>query len=297
MPIYPGSGMWPPLLGGGPAPLTDGSVNPSVWPVEGQQHLLSSLLAGSGVANWRLDLYVNDRWPLKGSSLGDLAAAGWAGYSQATPALTAAAVSGVVTLQDTTARNFANSSGSDQVAYGWFLWDTVAGKLVFAKRLDAAPLTVPDGQSLDITASVPWGEFTANRGRGNPIVALDEGWLDVLAALLSGTVPAFRLEVYINDFRPSGSSVLADFTLGSAGTVPAATPSLSAGFNAAVSVLADSAVRTYTPTSGTPTSYGWVLRNNTTGKAWLARRNDAPVALSTSAPFDVALVAPFGPRS
>jgi len=97
-------------------------------------------------------LFVNDVTPDRDSVAGDFTQAAWSGYAPINidvadwTAVTPTIHKGKVTHDDI---NFANSSGSDENAYGYYVV-TLAGLLLAAMRFDGAPLIVPAGDILAV---------------------------------------------------------------------------------------------------------------------------------------------------
>lgn len=102
-----------------------------------------------------MGIFVADYTPQPTDSLGTYTAmeATWTGYVRAnitgwsTPTLngTGHAESDAGTVL------FPNVSGGAQTAYGYFLMDSSQTSLLWAERDGSAPVTIPDGQSYQIT--------------------------------------------------------------------------------------------------------------------------------------------------
>ena len=98
-------------------------------------------------------LFVNNVTPGPASVPGDFTVAGWTGYANHTVPTTdwvettPAGHRGRITAPDAV---FTNSSGGDVTAYGYYVLDP-DGDIVCACRFDSAPVTIADGESLNVT--------------------------------------------------------------------------------------------------------------------------------------------------
>jgi hypothetical protein len=105
-------------------------------------------------------LFVNDFEPGRTTTLADLTEAAWAGYN-AVPVGDAewldTGVSGDVDIWIHSAISFANSSGADQSAFGYYATDA-EGELLLVARFDSAPLVRSDGESFIVILTI--GDFS-----------------------------------------------------------------------------------------------------------------------------------------
>jgi hypothetical protein len=106
-------------------------------------------------------LFVNDVTPDGTETPASFTEASWTGYSAVSVALAEwidSGVAGGVDLWIHAPIAFANSSGSDQQAYGYFVLDS-DGDLLCAARFDGAPLTRADGQVFFVIPTM--GDFSS----------------------------------------------------------------------------------------------------------------------------------------
>ncbi len=96
-------------------------------------------------------LYTNNYTPVHGTVIGDFTEAAFSGYAnQALTSWSSPALDGsfhAFTTADPV--QFANTSGSGQVVYGYFLTD-INGDLIGGEKY-ASPITIPDGLFLQET--------------------------------------------------------------------------------------------------------------------------------------------------
>lgn len=131
------------------------------------------------------------------------------------------------------------------------------------------------------------------------IVILNEG----APILLKGTLripfdeePVFDLNVYVNDYTPVPTSVVADFTLDETDGGPYTIDPTLWG---PITIVSDHPVTTYNPPTSftftnpgpsTLTCYGFLVRQPIDGVGVYAQRFDAPRVLASGQSFDLILV-------
>jgi len=128
-----------------------------LFPDDGLVYQMQQILT----AQVKYHLFVNNYTPTLGDTIASFTEATWTGYTIPTVAWSDFAINGV------TGHNgyaiappvfFANSSGADQSAYGYFVTDLAISKLIAVARFDSPPVVVPSGQALPV---VPvWGDFS-----------------------------------------------------------------------------------------------------------------------------------------
>lgn len=122
---------------------------------------LTEQLTRIAAAGLRFHLFVNNYTPAPDANFGSIVEASWTGYA-------------VVDLDDTdfTTRgvtahvgfilappiSFVNSSGSDQIAYGYYVSDLGVSKMLAIARFDSAPITKHDGESFIVVPT--WADFS-----------------------------------------------------------------------------------------------------------------------------------------
>lgn len=128
-----------------------------IFPDAGLVEQLARILGGSVV----YQLYDNDVTPTDLSVLGDFSLAGWptpGSFTLGNIDYTLRGVAAHAGYAIAPPIAFLNSTGMDQVAYGYRVLDTGLTILLAAARFDGAPLTIHDGDSLTV---VPvWGDFS-----------------------------------------------------------------------------------------------------------------------------------------
>lgn len=128
-------------------------------PNVGEVVLLSNLLAGGSLENWRLKLYRNDVTPAEGDTAATFTEANFTGYSDktltrsvsgstwSTPSTSAGVTSSSYAAQTYT------SSGTAQTIYGWYIVGATSGTLICSERFDTSrTLVSPD--TLTVTPRV-----------------------------------------------------------------------------------------------------------------------------------------------
>jgi len=121
-----------------------------VIPNEGKPLLLGWLFRddGTGLEDFILDLYSNDYTPVDGSTGASFTAATFGGYAQLdilrsefdAPAV----VANVAEIVRTPPPAWTQTSGADQIVYGWYLRGVDSGEVVAAQRFDT-PRTMSVG--------------------------------------------------------------------------------------------------------------------------------------------------------
>lgn len=112
-------------------------------------------------ATVKYHLYTNNYTPDLAATLSSVTEASWTGYAAVSLTDSNYTITGV------TAHNgyaiaapisFSNTSGSSQNAYGYYVTDSSATKLLAIARFDSAPLSIANGSSAQV---VPvWGDFS-----------------------------------------------------------------------------------------------------------------------------------------
>lgn len=127
--------------------------------VDGGKQAMLKLKVGLGtisLSNSIYHLYTNNVVPTHSDTLGSYTEATWASYAhQLAGGWSAPVLDG--TFHATSTGNlmtFANSSGSAQTAYGYYVTDNGITTLLFVERFSGAPLTIPNGMTLTITPTV-----------------------------------------------------------------------------------------------------------------------------------------------
>lgn len=120
-----------------------------IYPDQGVSEILLRAVAGG----LQYHLYRNDFLPTLDSALTDFVEAAWSGYVPILVPDGSWALGVVVShVAQITAPDihFPNTSGSDQVVYGYFITDAAGVKLVGCARFDNAPITIPNAGSLPV---------------------------------------------------------------------------------------------------------------------------------------------------
>lgn len=127
-----------------------------VVPAEGLKRVLDMWNAGTGQAGVTLRLYQNNYTPISTSVLADFTIATFSGYADETPSFgSATPISGVMTITDSSQRNFThNTGGTSNTVYGYYVVDTLAGKVLWAERFSASILMQNDGDLVGITLAL-----------------------------------------------------------------------------------------------------------------------------------------------
>lgn len=127
-----------------------------VYPDEGLVPLLERLTADDLVFH----LYTNDMTPVKASVLADFTEQAGDGYAEITVVAADWTLSGVAGHQGTllAAPIAFTAAGGAWTIYGYYITNTAGTKVLWAARLDSAPVTVPDTESLLIVPVV--GDFS-----------------------------------------------------------------------------------------------------------------------------------------
>ena len=104
--------------------------------------------------DWVYHLFTNNLTPDRDTVLGDFTEAAWTGYAVDTAYTTDWTMRAVASHKgsaEATDVTFNNTSGGDQVAYGYYVTDTGGTQLIQCGRFDDAPVTIPDGDSYSFT--------------------------------------------------------------------------------------------------------------------------------------------------
>ena len=128
-----------------------------VYPDDGLVMQLVRILT----AGIKVHLFVNNATISRATTLGDLTEATHTGYAAITLDNTDFTTTGVVSNTGYAIAppiSFANSSGGDVSAYGYYITDTAGTKLLAAAKFDGAPLVRGDGESWLVTPA--WGDFS-----------------------------------------------------------------------------------------------------------------------------------------
>lgn len=124
-----------------------------IYPDNGLVYMLKSVVYPT--VNFRL--FVNNLTPGLGNVPSDFTEAAWSGYSAqsvAEASWTFSQVTSHVGSLQAPNVSFANTSGSSQNAYGYFVTDSTNTYVIFCARFDAAPLVIPNGGALPVTPIV-----------------------------------------------------------------------------------------------------------------------------------------------
>lgn len=124
--------------------------------------ILPKIIANMVTPTVDYHLFVNDYDPEEATTLADLTEAAWAGYGSFQVAVADwldTGVSGGVDLWVRAAISFANNSGADQSAYGYYATDS-AGDLLLVARFDSAPIVRSDGESFFLIPTI--GDFSSD---------------------------------------------------------------------------------------------------------------------------------------
>jgi hypothetical protein len=128
-----------------------------LFPDDGLVYQLQKILA----TTVKYRLFTNNVTPTLAFTVASLTEAAWAGYaavSQDISNYTVIGVSGHNGYALAAPVAFSNTSGAPVTPYGYFVTDNGGTKLLAVARFDAAPVTIPDGQSYNV---VPvWGDFS-----------------------------------------------------------------------------------------------------------------------------------------
>lgn len=111
-------------------------------------------------ATVRYRLFTNNATIDRSTVLAGLTEAAWTGYINVPLTDVDFTLNGVVSHVGYSIAlpvNFANSSGSTQTAYGYYVTDTTNTYLLAVAKFDS-PRTILDGTSLQVTPS--WGDFS-----------------------------------------------------------------------------------------------------------------------------------------
>jgi len=130
-----------------------------LFPDQGLVYQLSQILTG-GV---KYRLFTNNIVPGLSTTLAGLVEAAWAGYapiSQSWSNFTTNGVSGHNGFGIAAPINFANTSGVNQSAYGYYVTDPAGSPtMILAIALfDSAPVVVPNGGQITVVPT--WGDFS-----------------------------------------------------------------------------------------------------------------------------------------
>jgi len=132
-----------------------------IYPDQGLVPQLLRIMA----ADVKYHLYANDLTPDRGTVLADFTGAAWTGYASVTVEAADFTIDGVaahVGYIQAPPITFANGSGADQDAYGYYVTDAGNTKVLAAGRFDAAPVTKPDGDEWSV---IPvWGDSSSLSG-------------------------------------------------------------------------------------------------------------------------------------
>lgn len=107
---------------------------------DGKVQLLNAQLSYLSGLVW--GLFTSNTTITDTTTFSSLTEAAWTGYSRVTAGTwqTPTIVSNKATSQPNTYPSFGNTSGSNQTFYGWFLYDSSAGKLIAAVNLGSTTL-------------------------------------------------------------------------------------------------------------------------------------------------------------
>lgn len=108
------------------------------------QRIVNSIV---GLSSIDYHLFVNNITPGNGTVFADFTEASWTGYNVINLDWTAFSftyVTGGTGTVIASPQVFNNTSGSDQLAYGYYVTQHASSQLLWCARFDAAPVTVPD---------------------------------------------------------------------------------------------------------------------------------------------------------
>jgi hypothetical protein len=128
-----------------------------IFPDNGLVRILLNMVSDGFV----YQLYTNDYTPTLDDTISSYSQANWSGYAPVT------VLASDFVLEEVTAHvggiqagpiAYANTSGSDQVIYGYFVTDLSATYLLAAARFDLSPITLPNGSVYTVVPLV--GNFS-----------------------------------------------------------------------------------------------------------------------------------------
>jgi hypothetical protein len=128
-----------------------------LFPDQGLVYQLQQVLT----AGVNYHLFTNNITPGLSTTLSGLTEAAWGGYaaiSQSWSNFSTNGVSGHNGFAIAAPINFANSSGSPQSAYGYYVTDSGNTKLLAVALFDSAPVTEPSGSQFTVVPT--WGDFS-----------------------------------------------------------------------------------------------------------------------------------------
>lgn len=131
-----------------------------IYPDEGLTMLIARILNDTVTYH----LFTNALTIDRATTLADMVEAAWSGYAsvdQDDTNFTLTGVTGHTGFAIAAPITFANSSGTDQTAEGYYITDQAGTKLLAAANFDGGPVTVHDGDTLPVTPT--WGDLSANQ--------------------------------------------------------------------------------------------------------------------------------------
>jgi hypothetical protein len=129
-----------------------------LFPDEGLVYQLSKTLATAV----KYHLYTNALVPTLSTVLANLTEATWAGYVSVAQDWTAFTIQGVSAHNGYAIAppiNFTNTSGAPVSAYGYYVTDSGATKLLAVAAFDSPPITIANLGNYSVTPT--WGNFSA----------------------------------------------------------------------------------------------------------------------------------------